>query len=483
MVSVNEQHPFDVAPDDERGSAAEAAQQTPAQPAAPTTPIEPAPAAADGTPTTPVAAPTDDSDDDETAAAPTAATTDADSDEADPARRKHRRIAAFSIAAAVLLTVGAGGGATATLALARSSTTASVDGGTTQQGGTSQGSQNGFGGTQGGFGGTQGGFGNGFGSGSGSSSGSGTGSSTSQGSTTATSDQVAGLVTITSELGYENGEAAGTGIILTSSGRILTNNHVIDGATAIKVTDVSTGASYTAQVVGTNATKDVAVLQLENASGLTPADLATSAAAVGDDVTAVGNANGTGTLSAAEGTVTSLGETITTSAEGSTAGETLHDLIEIDADVVSGDSGGAVENSDGDVIGVTTAASSGTSEVTGYAIPIASAMTIVKQIVAGQDTGEITIGLPAFLGVAMDTSSSASGAVVGSVLDGTAAAKTDIAEGDTITALDGTAIASADALSAAIAKHAPGDSVKVTYTDTDGASHTITVTLTEGPAD
>jgi S1-C subfamily serine protease len=471
MIPVNEQHPFDVAPDDERGPVAEAAQQTPAQPAAPTPSGEQAPPAApaDDSPAATAEVPAAD------AAAASADPADAD----DPARRRHRRFAAFGVAAAVLLTVGAGGGATATLALARSSTTAS--GGTTQQGGTGQGSQNGFGGSQGGFGGSQGGFGpqGGFGSGSG------TGSSTGQGSTTATSDQVAGLVTITSELGYQGGEAAGTGIVLTATGRVLTNNHVIDGATAIKVTDVSTGTSYTAKVVGTNATKDVAVLQLENASGLATADIATAAAAVGDDVTAVGNANGTGTLSAAKGTVTSLGETITTSSEGGTAGETLHDLIEIDADVVSGDSGGAVENADGDVIGVTTAASSGSSEVTGYAIPIRTAMTIVKQIVAGDDTSEITIGLPAFLGIAADeeTASGGGGAVVGQVLDGTAASKTDIAEGDTITAIDGTSIGSWSALSAAIAKHAPGDAVRITYTDTDGASHTVTVTLTEGPAD
>lgn len=409
-----------------------------------------------------------------------------DAESAFRAKRKHRRVAALSIAAAVIFTAGAGGGSLVSLALARSTTaTSAIAGGSTSQQGTApgQGTQNGFGGTSGGFGGPSSGFGSsGSASGSsGSGTGSGTGSSTST-STAATADQISGLVTIVSQLGYEDGESAGTGIILTSSGRILTNNHVIDGATAIKVTDETTGTSYTAKVVGTNATKDIAVLQLENASGLTTADLSSTAAKSGDAITAVGNANGTGTLSAAAGSVAATGQTITTQAEGATAGETLHGLIELDADVVSGDSGGAVKNATGDVVGVTTAASSGTADVTGYAIPIASALSVASQIVAGDDTAEITLGLPAFLGVAMSTTGSADGAVIGSILDGTPAASSALAAGDTITAIDGTAVSSNTELSAAIATHKAGDRVTVSYTDAKGASHTATVTLTEGPA-
>jgi S1-C subfamily serine protease len=469
MFFVNDQTPFDVAPADEPRPAAAASAQQPASQG----PASEHPAA--------------------DVRDPGVATAEAPEDEADPAiaeedalraRRRHRRIAALSIAAAVIFTAGAGGGAAASLALARSTAATSADGGS---GSSSQGSAGGQG-TQGGFGdGTQNGFGSGsggfpqFGSGSGGSSGSDSSTST---ATAATADQITGLVTIVSELGYENGEAAGTGIILSSSGRILTNNHVIDGSTAIEVTVESTGRTYTADVVGTNATKDIAVLQLENASGLTAADLATTSPSTGDSVTAVGNANGTGTLSAAEGTITALDQTITTSSEGTADGETLHGLIEVSADVVSGDSGGAVENADGDVIGVTTAASSGTSDITGYAIPITTAVRIATQISAGNDTAEITIGLPAFLGVSISSDTSDTrGAVVGQVLSGTAAAKTDLAAGDVITAVGGTTIASGDELSAAIAKHAPGDSVQITYTDASGDSRTVPVTLTEGPAD
>lgn len=412
----------------------------------------------------------------------------AESGDAFRARRKHRRLAALSIAAAVIFTAGAGGGSLVSLALARSTTaTSSVDGGaSTQQGGIAgQGTQGGFGGTSGGFGGTSGGLGGSSGGFGGSSGGLGGSSGTSTSTATAaTAEQVMGIVTIVSQLGYEDGESAGSGIILTSTGRILTNNHVIDGSTAIKVTVESTGKSYTAKVVGTDSTQDIAVLQLENASGLTTASLDTGSVAVGDEVTAVGNANGTGTLSAAAGTVSATDQTITTQSDGVTAGETLNGLIEIDADVVSGDSGGAVKDADGQVIGVTTAASSGTADITGYAIPIATAAKVADQIVAGDDTSEITIGLPAFLGVSISRDESGtSGAVIGQILDGTPAASTGLAAGDTITKVDGTTISSGSALSKAIATHAVGDRITITYTDTSGDSHTATVTLTEGPAD
>ena len=409
---------------------------------------------------------------------------------AGPARRR-RRIAALSVAAAVLLTAGAGGGAWASIALAQGSATTAALGTGAAPG---QGMQGGFGGSSGSgssgsdssgsgapspFGGGASGFGRG-GPGGGSSTGSG---SSAAATTAATASEVTGVVTIVSQLGFEDGESAGSGIVLTSSGRILTNNHVIDGATAVQVTVESTGRTYTADVVGTNATEDIAVLQLEGASGLTPAALDSADVAIGEDVTAVGNANGTGTLSAADGTVTAVDQTITTSSEGTTSGERLQGLIEVDADVVSGDSGGAVKNADGEVVGITTAASSGTSDITGYAIPIGTALSIAEQIVAGDDSAEITLGLPAFLGVSIASGADASGAVIGGIIDGTPAASTGLAAGDVVTALDGTAVSSGAELSAAIAAHEPGDSVRITYTDSAGDSRTVTVTLTEGPAD
>ena len=328
--------------------------------------------------------------------------------------------------------------------------------------------------------------------GDGSSSGT-SGGTTSTG-VTATSKQQAGIVTIVSVLKYQNAESAGTGMILTSDGEILTNNHVIDGATSVTVTVESTGKSYKATVVGTDSTDDIAVLQLKNASGLTTAKVGDSSdvadVSTGDTVTGVGNAGGTGTLTAASGKVTAVGKTITATDESGANSETLKNLIETDAAIISGDSGGPLYDSNGTIIGIDTAASSSSStSVNGasvasqaYAIPITNALTIAKQIESGVETSSVHIGLPAFLGVGLSDTTT-SGATVGSVVSGGPAAKAGISAGDTITAVGGTSITSASALSSAMAKHSPGDRVTVSWADTAGQSHTATVTLTTGPAD
>lgn len=309
--------------------------------------------------------------------------------------------------------------------------------------------------------------------------------------TTATDDQQAGVVLISTVLGYQSAEAAGTGVVLTSDGLVVTNNHVVEGATEITVTIGTTGATYTAEVVGTDATADVAVLQLQDAAGLTAAALDddTQAVATGDAVTAVGNAEGGGVLLAAAGTVTGTEESITTQAEGVSSGESLTGLIEVDADVVSGDSGGPLLDDEGEVVGITTAASSGSSDIVGYAIPVGDVLDVVTQIVTGQDSDTITLGYPAFLGVQLGTATptpgsagTAAGATLAGVVDGTPAAEAGLAAGDTITAVDGMAVADADALSALLATHAPGDQVTLTWTTADGSAQTAAVTLVEGPA-
>ncbi|TFB99202.1 MULTISPECIES: S1C family serine protease [unclassified Cryobacterium] len=332
--------------------------------------------------------------------------------------------------------------------------------------------------------------------------------------TAATAAQSVGVVVIDTVLKYQSAEAAGTGIVLTSNGEILTNNHVIDGATSISVTVVSTGVSYVADVVGTDSSQDIAVLKLENASGLVPATLdTTSTVAAGDAVTGVGNAGGTSTLTAAAGTVTSVDQTITASSEDATDAETLTGLIQVDADIQSGDSGGPLYDADGEVIGIDTAASSGTATISGFAITIDAALEVVTLIHTGVETSTVTIGYPAFLGVAVgsgattstDTGSvngrsyrgslgAASGttgstattgdsAVITAVVAGSAAATAGIVAGDTITAVDGTSITSAAALTSTLTAYNPGDSVTLTWTDTAGAPHTASATLTAGPAD
>ncbi len=217
----------------------------------------------------------------------------------------------------------------------------------------------------------------------------------------ASADQQIGVVTIDTVLAYQGAEAAGTGVVLSSDGEILTNNHVIEGSTSITVTIVTTGASYSATVVGADVVDDIAVLQLSGASDLTPANFDDDQdLAVGDAVTGVGNAGGLGGIpSAAAGTVTALNQTITTQSELGATGETLTGLIQTDADIQSGDSGGPLFDAENEVVGIDTAAQEGGYTTAGFAIPIESALSIAQQIQNGQSSTTIVIGYPAFLGV------------------------------------------------------------------------------------
>ncbi|WP_217615627.1 S1C family serine protease [Cellulomonas sp. GbtcB1] len=421
-----------------------------------------------------------------------------------PRRSRRRRTAVGLVASGAVAVAGAlvlGGSA---VALGWPASTAGT--GLTASAGR-DGSASGLGGWSGSTG-SQGGSSSGSGYGGsapstglpGSSSGSASTGTGTLDTSTATEAQQQGVVLIDTVLGYQSAEAAGSGVVLTSDGLVLTNNHVVEGATEITVTIGTTGETYAAQVVGTDATADVAVLQLQGASGLTTATLDSDGdLAVGDAVTAVGNAEGGGVLLAADGTVTALDQSITTQAEGVSSGESLTGLIQVDADVVSGDSGGALLDDQGEVVGITTAASSGSSDITGFAIPIDDALDVATQIVAGHDSDTITLGYPAFLGVQLATGatttvpglgglggatgSTGAGATVAGVIDGTPAAQAGLAAGDTITAVDGTAVADGDALSAALAAHAPGDQVTLTWTAADGTAQTATVTLIAGPAD
>jgi S1-C subfamily serine protease len=325
---------------------------------------------------------------------------------------------------------------------------------------------------------------NGNSSGSGSASGSdGSGSNGSDTGTTASSAQQVGVVDITTTLGYQGAAAAGTGMVLDSSGDILTNNHVVDGATSIKVTIVSTGQSYRATVVGTDPSDDIAVVKLVNASDLTAANFGDSdTVKVGDTVTGVGNAGGVGgTPSAATGKVLALHQSITASDDGANA-ERLPDVIVSDAAIQAGDSGGPLFDTSNKVVGIDTAANtSGSAQ--GFSIPIDVARDIAGQILAGNETTSIHIGYPAFLGISVGPTQDQSGALVSGVLDGTPAASSGIVAGDRITRIGSTRTPTAAALSAAMSRLEPGATTRVTYVDRAGHSHIASVTLTRGPAD
>jgi S1-C subfamily serine protease len=337
-----------------------------------------------------------------------------------------------------------------------------------------------------------------------------------------------GLVDVVSTLGDEQATAAGTGIVLTSTGEILTNNHVIDGATSIKVTDVGNGRTYTAKVVGYDASQDVAVIQLQNASGLTVASLGDSSTVrTGDNVVALGNAGGKGgTPSVAAGTVTALNQSITASDEGSGNSEQLTGLIETNADIQPGDSGGSLVNAYGQVIGMDTAASSGTQTQSqsgqtaeqAFAIPINEATSIAKQIAAGTTSTNVHIGATGFLGIESQPASqgsgdsggsggfggfggssgsdgssgfggfgdgqgsSATGVAISGTLSGSPAANAGLAAGDTITSVGGQSVSTAQDISHVLVKYHPGDSISISWVDQSGQSQTANVTLASGPA-
>lgn len=331
------------------------------------------------------------------------------------------------------------------------------------------------------------------------SGGSSTGSTATTGgvaaATEASDDESTGVVIIDTELGYSDAAAAGTGMVLSSDGLVLTNNHVIEDSTAITITLPGTGATYSATVVGTDAENDVALLQLEGASGLETVTLDDDAESVGDAVTAVGNADGGGVLLAADGEITALESTLTTTATSGSASETLDGMIEIVADVVSGDSGGALLDAEGEVIGMTTAASVGSATTVAYAVPIDDALAIVEQILDGDESGTVAIGYPTFLGISIASSSAAgatrggaaaastvSGALVAGVYDGTPAAEIGLAAGDTITSIDGATVADAASLADILAGYEPGDGVSIAWTDAAGTTHSATATLIAGPA-
>jgi len=222
------------------------------------------------------------------------------------------------------------------------------------------------------------------------------------------------------------------------------------------------------------------VLQLTGASGLSTVTNDQDRVSVGDAVTAVGDANGTvNQLTAASGEVLALRQHITTQSEGTATGERLTGLMKISSDVVSGDSGGATYDSQGEVVGMTTAASSGGQDIVGYAVPIARVLTIVDALESETTSSQYAYGTPAFLGVGLDDTST----TVQGVYRGTPAAKAGITAGDRITRIGSTRVATSAALQKAVAALSPGDSVRIAWTDADGTSHIATVTLAAGPVE
>jgi S1-C subfamily serine protease len=296
-----------------------------------------------------------------------------------------------------------------------------------------------------------------------------------------------GVVDINTTLGYAGGTAAGTGMLLTPSGEVLTNNHVIRGATAIKVVIPSTGKRYTATVVGYTVANDVALLQLQSAPKLkTVATGNSSTVKVGQKVTALGNAGGVGGKPiAAVGKITGVGRTITAT-DDTGISEQLTGLLQTDAALKPGDSGGPLVSAAGKVIGMDTAASVGfrfQSGGDGYAIPINKALAFAKLIVAGRSSATVHIGSTPFLGLSVPSQDDApSGVTVASVVPNGPAAQAGIAQGDVITTINGKTINTYADLSSALLQYSAGTTVTLgVVSGVSGQASTVSVTTISGP--
>ena len=335
-----------------------------------------------------------------------------------------------------------------------------------------------------------------------------------------------GLVIINTTLQYASEAAAGTGMVINANGLVLTNNHVINGSTKITATVASTGTTYQATMVGYDKTRDIALIQLRNASGLATVPIGNSTSVkLRGAVVALGNAEGRGVITAKPGQVTALNQTITASDDGgSTASETLHGMIQTNADIVPGDSGGPLASSAG-VIGMDTAGNdAGYQQAsTGFAIPINTALSVARQIAGGHASSTVTIGYPPFVGIFLgsgpDSSPQAqaqqeqqqnggggsnggaprcytrnsnvitpstfapvsSGTLIIGTICGSPAASAGLTGGAVITAVNGQAVGSPDDLTGILARFHPGDTISVTWVSPSGQRTTSRLHLTAGP--
>ena len=300
--------------------------------------------------------------------------------------------------------------------------------------------------------------------------------------TSATRPPTTGVVLIKTNLALQNARAAGTGIVLTRNGEVITNNHVIRGATTINVIVPASKRTYTASVLGYDITNDIALLKLQSATNLATVRRGNSATIkIGQRARAVGNANGGGKLVTTTGRITGRNRTISVQDESGDVTQ-LKGLIETSARLVPGDSGGPLLDAAGRVIGIDAAGSPSfgfDASAPGYAIPINRAWGIAKQVEAQEPSETVHIGPTAFIG--LNVARDPQGIAVGSVFPNSPAATAGIEAGDVITALDGKPVSTfSDLRTLLLTKH-PGDTVTVGYTDTTGGQTSVSVVLASGP--
>jgi S1-C subfamily serine protease len=286
------------------------------------------------------------------------------------------------------------------------------------------------------------------------------------------------IVDIDAKLGYQSAVGAGTGIVIGPS-TVLTNNHVVAGATDLTARSIGNGQTFPATVIGFDRSHDIAVLQLAG-GGLQPANIGNSdTVTVGEPIVSLGNAGGVGgTPSAVDGRIAALNQTVSASDALTGSTETLNGLIQVDAGIRPGDSGGPTVNAANQVIGMNTAASENyhLGRGQGFAIPINEAMAIARQIQGGGGSPTVHMGPTAFLGVGVNDANGGAGAVVRQVIPTGPANGAGLAPGDVITSVNGQPVNSATALTNILDQHHPGENVTVGL-----ESRTVNVTLADGP--
>lgn len=298
------------------------------------------------------------------------------------------------------------------------------------------------------------------------------------------------------------GRTSGTGIVISDDGLVLTNNHVIAGAVELDVEFGQTGRTRAAKVLGYSIVDDVALIRVQNVSGLAVAKLGTSATLrIGDPIVVLGNAGGRGGRpKVVAGRISALEREITASDSDGSNAQSLEGLIEVAADIESGDSGGPVVDRRGRVVGMTAAASvergwrmPAAPSGQGYAIPIEDALAIVDKITSGEGGADIRVGARrAVLGVQVQSAltgsrvpggpgTTASGAEILAIDPGSGADRAGLTRGDVVVAIGGRRVATSDDLIRALVRYAPGESVEVTVRNARGDTRRVAVDLGSGP--
>jgi S1-C subfamily serine protease len=290
-----------------------------------------------------------------------------------------------------------------------------------------------------------------------------------------TDDLKRGIVLIDATLDAST-QSSGTGMILNAGGQVLTNYHVVRSSISVTVTVVASQRRYTATLIGRDALHDVALLQLDGATGMPTITPDSDAVAVGDPVVAAGNAAGQGYLSAFAGRILGTDRSIRVrGASASDPEENLSGLLETDAHAEPGDSGGPLFDAEAEVLGMTTAGSSAGSQGAAYAVPIANALAVVGKIRAGDETDGVVVGPKSSLGVNA-VEDAGKGVRVTKVITGTAASRAGLKVGDYITSVAGQQVSTLAALLGALDTVQPGQTISVQWTR-DGAAESSQVAL------